>query len=398
MLTDCPTLCLSRYNHSDQASGLAPGLYSPGARPVRAAHGASESLPARGLVLLARCSLVSQAWRAAASAAAALVADVDLGGVGHRALSASALSSPLLRSFASHWTSARICAHADFTRTPGHQSFLRHSCAALRSLHLEAERDLSRDCPEIALLQAAAAVLPGLQELSCDGFIPAALPPGLTSLYAAASRGKELEALVVRCSTLERLRKLEVELYSKDPIRLRRSALTGVQLSQLELLKLDVCSTQSTAGDDVDYSWLGSPRSFRVQLKVWNEHGPAPVGPYYWVHLLRHLQGCLLPEDRLGFSVEEEGLCAEAQEALSRLRVASFTLDVPPQRLELLPAAQEVTVNFEVRQELGSGPPACLSWGALVRCGRQVNACRIDVRAWGATTVGLSCRSPAAQT
>ena len=95
-----------------------------------------QAMPA-GLSLLARCATVSRDWRAAVEAAVETVTSVCLGySSSGSGLPASALSSPLLASWAGRWTHLELYTGEEPVMSPDFPGFLQDACTALRSMSL----------------------------------------------------------------------------------------------------------------------------------------------------------------------------------------------------------------------------------------------------------------------
>ena len=317
------------------------------------------------LTLLARCASVSRQLRSAADLAAetAVTGHLSCGDDAlDSRLTGSALSSAALQRWARHWTSLHLNDTAAALRDPLLPDLLRRGCSSVRTLHLSTG---ASEPAGTAYMEAAAGLLPGVQDLFCTGFIPAgALPQQLTSLDIECERCHEsdLESLLVRLSFLERLQACALEL-SDGSILMRSKQLPTVQLRQLKSFQL--CFSGIVEIDQLDLSYLGLPRSFVLTLRCWNQW--AVPGEENWVEFLQGVQGALLPQDMLDLTVGFEGFCPAAQEIVSRLQLSEFRLDLQPQALLSLPLAPEIEITFSYLYDSTAHAAASLVWDDLVR-------------------------------
>ena len=222
----------------------------------------------------------------------------------------ASLRSPLLRGWAAKGHTLSLDIGSRLAKAATFPDFLHMHCLDLRTVHASSSYT-SEQQPgqEVAHFAVAAAAMPGLQELFCEGFMPTGLPTSLARLsICPAMRGPlALESLFAKLELLPHLSEVTLTLRGSN-ILLRAEHLPNLELRLLKRIFLDI--THLTDETVLDISALGSPeRSFQlwVTLAPHDQTGAC----FYWQEPLQHLRSVLQPRDietagRGGLSASEQ--------------------------------------------------------------------------------------------
>ena len=222
-------------------------------------------------------------------------------------------------------------------------------------------------CVDEAFCDQAMACLPGLQRLTCTGFLPCMPPQRLrcltVSLDSAASLHlgpAALEQLLVRLQPCVRLRSVTLQLWGFRWVHLRDAALAGLELPALGCLGLRFSLLKNAS---CDLTWLSRPRGFCAEVTVCDRLSQAGQGGVHVqrFQLTQQLAGALSGADILTLECCKEPLSEEEQRVLGVLRVQAVRLTLPTQRILVCPNAQLIHVVFQQ----GTSQVPQVAWQAL---------------------------------